>query len=571
MQLSRVDINTVAKTICRKKTKKKSHDVSLSFTPFQMTKESQNEYLNKTLPLEDEFLTSTNIKFYPHQIQAIRWMFWTENININSITGGILGDVMGLGKTISGLGMILYSIFLSAGKNQSELPSLIVAPVTLMYHWKSEAINQAKIAEEFILEYHDVYRFAELDNKINSIKLVITTYETLQKDFEKSDNQFFKLKWARVFLDEAHLARNPKTKTFKALRQLGTRTKAVWCVTGTPIVNGTKDIRSLSLLCTPKKYLTVGATLQEEIWKEMHLLRRTKEMLNLPPMFQEDLWIEFTEEEAEYYKQSENKAKEKFMEWVSENTKQKEKILVTLMRLRQCCDHKLLREGYQFTTKLLNKIKKPLSCDLELMDLNKTVEANTENSQNVLQDLEEIQYSSKMKKLLSLINQIKDSDPSGKIVIFSQFLTMLDVVEYMLIKENIPCLRFDGRENRANVRGQIISQFLTSDQDNILLSSTKAGGIGINLVPAKYLVLLEPWWNSSVEYQAYDRIHRIGQTRQVYVYRILVKNSIEEIVLEIQKRKLRQESMFFEDEEKRTLTLKDILTIINIIQHRNRK
>jgi SNF2 family DNA or RNA helicase len=148
---------------------------------------------------------------------------------------------------------------------------------------------------------------------------------------------------------------------------------------------------------------------------------------------------------------------------------------------------------------------------------------------------------------------------------------MLDLVECMLLRKGFKVARFDGRQQKADVRKNIIKTFRTNPECTVLLASLKAGGVGLNLLPARYLVLLDPWWNSSVEFQAFDRIHRIGQTRPVIIYKILVNRTIEEEVLKIQKKKQNQEAAFLDDEKKQILSVRDIHCVFTTMKTRQMK
>lgn len=183
----------------------------------------------------------------------------------------------------------------------------------------------------------------------------------------------------------------------------------------------------------------------------------------------------------------------------------------------------------------------------------------------------EFTYSSKMLHLAKILEEIKEKDPGGKTVVFSQFTTMLDVTEAMLLKMGYKVCRFDGRQQKSETRKQIIHDFVHDPEHTVLLASLKAGGVGLNLIPARYLCLLDPWWNSSVESQAFDRIHRIGQLYPVTIYRILVKKTIEEEVLVIQRKKSNQESVFFDATDTRILSVRDLHSVFTTMKTRSAK
>jgi hypothetical protein len=730
----------------KRKRGKKTPDIDklVSYKPFSIISQDQEEEEKREfppLPDEEEYIKEIPIKFYDHQVQAVRWMYHTEakkkNDNSKHV-GGILGDVMGLGKTISSLGLIYYDIF-QARKNgmpKPKNPTLIVAPLTVMDHWQTEAMNQLRLPEEEVMIYHGTGRFDQLNKAISEGKrpmIIITTYEIVQHDYAKKtlDNLYiFGIHWARVFLDEAHVARNPKTKTFRALKNFTSR--AIWCVTGTPIVNYPDDVRMLSILCTPNNPLDYTSALQEMVWKKNHLLRRTKDMLDLPTIEYKNEWVNMSPEEFEKYRNLEFWAQTQYDHLVQTDTLQSQyqKILLVLVRLRQGCDHFQLKDGHDVTSKILELTKKELGLPLEpypikkdedeeeilsgddlnntkieefnedtcfiesdtetkkrkrkkqkkknqakrqkTLDLNSkkndaapqtpdTIQdskdnntlinttlqtmdnqlitedkkrkreddentnehASTDDDKNISMDdknastaepdtkklksdteedeqlvfedvtskdiraiMKEVttiendklkninvnfEYSTKMRHLLKILEDIKAKDVDGKTVVFSQFTTMLDLVECMLLRSGYKVARFDGRQQKPEIRKNIIKTFRTNTECTVLLASLKAGGVGLNLLPARYLVLLDPWWNSALEDQAFDRIHRIGQGFPVTIYKILVNKTIEEEVLKIQKKKKNQEASFFDDEKKQILSVGDIHCVFSTMKTRQMK
>lgn len=584
----------------RKKSSKNENEMIISFKPLIKDKIKDSKIsCNFPIPFEKEFCDQCYVQFYDIQIEAIRWMYWIEQSKINDKknVGGILGDVMGLGKTMDALGITCYDYF-SSGlllyDKIPKLPTLIITTLTLLQQWKNELIEKFKYPEKYILLYHGSKRYESYDNmneKGLTPLIVISNYETIQKDYEKNNSIIFKIFWMRILLDEAHIARNSKTNTFHALKKLNGNAK--WCITGTPIVNYPDDIRKLSQICTPSFPLVYGSSLIETKWKKLFLLRRTKEMLPLPSINQEDIWLELTENEKNNYSKLELWAHEVYDELVLTHTlnQKYQKILLVLVRLRQACDHILLQEGYEYTSKLLNfvkdeykikdifKKKKEISfiqsddCT-EIESYNK-IEIENINEPNLKYSKEininTFEYSSKLIFIEKFIKNIIEQDLTSKIVIFTQFVTMLDLIEITLIKCNLKILRFDGRIQKSCIRNNIIDLFTFNSEYRIILTSLKAGGVGLNLVAANYLILVDPWWNSSVEYQAFDRVHRIGQKNPVKIYRLLIKGSIEEEVLKIQKKKNNHENSFYNMYSEKILSIKDIHCVFNTMRVRQLK
>jgi len=388
------------------------------FFPFLFSNDYNNLNNNKkdikiieypTLKNEDIFLKNCPVLFFNIQIQAIRWM---KNIELNKgelkKIGGVLGDEMGLGKTYVGLGLIYYDFFF----NPETIPTLIIVTLSLIYHWKNEAINNFGFKEEEIFIYHEFdrnKRFSHYiennkidDNnilKLNKIKIIITTYDIIQNDFKKKNNSLlYKLKWNRVLFDEAHITRNKKTKTFKSLQEI--QTNFQWAITGTPFINFVSDIRSLSYICTPHFILNNKNKHLSELWKQKYFLRRTKDILNLPKLTKIDVWLEFDIEELNIYTKIKKEGEEKYNK-IKKNKKNYQELLTILLRLRQCSIHYILHYGQFFTTMLLKLyLKKFPEKNSLLLNNEKLIKLN--NKKSILINIEESINSNK-------INQNKDN------------------------------------------------------------------------------------------------------------------------------------------------------------------
>lgn len=735
----------------------------------------------QTLPREDGFLETLPVQLYPHQLTAIRWMHVIETTSTNTTTtttngaqrgaqsGGILGDVMGLGKTISTLGLVRLDHFLS-GRDDNEnneaeptrafAPTLVVTNKSLMSQWYDEATHWIGIARDRVMRalvlgrpslvlmsrmqvlvYHGAGRETALHERLVAAaaseedenlcpQLVITTYDTLQKDHARrasgnvrGPSPLYDVVWQRSLLDEAHVARNPKTKTFKALRAL--RCRAKWAITGTPFVNDTDDVRALSILCTPSRPLGCTGVHDVGTWKQRYMLRRTKEILNLPPLTVVDEWVDWTPDEHEAYHRLEAWAQDVYLRLVESGmlANQYQKILLVLMRLRQQCDHTLLKHGHPVTRAMLPRVfaddddaeaenvadassQEPQqddddddhvanensdssdqttaaaggSCDehaatgsaattttstipghqydidyqdepwqeenddageLAPQDWQRQQERpsddgiesgdDDEDEQDEQDDLEKdeepeeqeeeqeqpaqrptyagggaegprartqadvtlllqtrltgvvwpnedgrtvpldyvVRPSCKMTRLCELLDQIRARDPLGKTVVFTQWTAMLDVLENCMTLRGVRYLRYDGGQQNYAARKAVTDLFGRDASYTVLLASLKAGGVGLNLTAARYLFLLEPWWNTAVEQQAFDRIHRIGQTRPVTVYRMLVRHSVEEDMLRVQRKKMNHEAAFFDACSRRVLSESDICGVFNAIRYRH--
>lgn len=353
----------------KSKRKEMEDDTLINFKPLVLCKPKNHQDTTKiSIPDEDEFRKQCQVKFFDIQIGAVRWMYWIEqNKKSEKHVGGILGDVMGLGKTIDALGLTSYDYF------DPEIPqlytripefgTLVITTLTLIHQWKLDLLMKFKFPKKYVIIYHGAKRYEEYEKICETgivPKIFITNYQTVQKDFTNPESPLFKLYWRRVLLDEAHIARNSNTNIYSSL--LALKAHAKWCITGTPIVNYPDDIRKLSQLCTPGFTLNYGNSLRESRWKSKFLLRRTKDMLVLPSIIHKDIWLDFiSESEKENYLVLEQWAQTVYNELASVLNQKYQKILLVLIRLRQACDHLLLQrktsQGVSLTSKMLEVIK----------------------------------------------------------------------------------------------------------------------------------------------------------------------------------------------------------------------
>lgn len=611
------------------------------------------------LPFENEFInnylkTKFNTVLYQYQVEAVRWMYGLEMEKINnkklvSHTGGVLGDEMGLGKTIEGLARVSYDIFICEKNKMARntFCTLILTNVTLLDQWKVEAMTKFGIEENEIF----IFRGPKRQEKLMKLKknnefpiLILGTYQTLEKDSNNLQNEsiIFKTKLWRVILDEAHAARNSKTKKSHACKRINTN--SLFCFTGTPFINSPNDIKQLSSLCTPDNYISkTDITFWEkeiDYWKAKYFLRREKDVCNLPSIENKYIWLEFSNNEQEIYKKLvlliKDECKNIILSEV-DNSKIFQRLLLLLMKLRQSVNHVYIAQGNVITKKILQNTKTKYNVkSINLQELKnqeiiqnntnkrkrnndeeeiiqiKKIEYNNKNNsdddfldenyfqfekneeienvkissypssplisspektseenleyENNIQDkinklvkctndfeksffesktVDDIEISTKIQEILNILKNEKQNDPTCKIVIISQFTTMLDMIECFLIREKYNSVRFDGNQQSPHMRRLTIQAFKTIPEIDVLLTSLHAGGIGLNFVPGNILILVDPWWNQSIENQAITRIHRLPQTKAVRTYRTLIKNSIEEKVIQIQKQKNSQQIKFY--------------------------
>ena len=338
---------------------------------------------------------------------------------------------------------------------------------------------------------------------------LITSYDLLKRDIEEYKELNYQFRF--IIADEAQYIKNNNTKNAKAIKQINADTK--YALTGTPIENSLNELWSIfdfimpDYLFTYKKFKQnfetqiVKENDEKALYKlklliEPFVLRRTKKevLKELPDKATSILSNEMTEEQEKIYlsylAQAKNELNQEIEEKGFEQTRIK--ILALLTRLRQICCHPSL-----FVSN----------------------------------------YKGESGKLNQCIELVKDGINSGhKMLLFSGYTSMFEIIEKELNKNNISYLKLTGK-TKVSERLELINEFNNNNDIKVFLISLKAGGTGINLTSADMVIHYDPWWNISVENQATDRTHRIGQTKKVQVYKLITKNSIEEKIYDLQKRK----------------------------------
>jgi SNF2 family DNA or RNA helicase len=483
------------------------------------------------------------VKLLPHQIRGLVFLTQRESSKITQ-KGGFLCDDMGLGKTIQSISLILikpYKEHLAVEKNTIKT-TLVVAPLALIYQWANEIRHKAPGLS--VLIYHGPNRgkfmdlFAEYD-------VVITTYSVVSIDHTK-DNGVVQPVWWRVILDEAHTIKNPKANLSKAAYAL--RSNRRWCLTGTPIQNSVEDLHSLI------KFLQIGPYNNQSVWNEqiatpmllgnreaalqrLHvvlagiMLRRTKAVLEEPGAFklpQRNIHrriLSFSESEQMTYKKLEMQV----VHTLLDEDKNYTAALVLLLRLRQVCDHPEL-------------VNRDISKELCSEDI---LQAVPDDADELVHDFESLvikdkprykgpgyNTSTKINEVLKILKK----EPQRKTIVFSQFTSMLDMIEPVFEAKKIIFTRYDGSMTTRK-REQSLDRLREDPECTVLLCSLKCGALGLNLTCASQVVLIDPWWNPMVSEQAIDRVHRLGQTRDVDVYELVMAASVEERIMALQERK----------------------------------
>lgn len=441
-----------------------------------------------------------------YQKIGVQWLLFLRELGM----GGILADDMGLGKTLQ---IITY---LSAIKEKKGL-KLIIVPKTLMYNWRNEFKKFAPNLNVSIVEGKAAVR-KEIIESSESGDVLISTYGLLVKDEELYKD----ISIDTLVIDEAQNIKNFLSRTADSVKKIKADIRIA--LTGTPIENNTLELWSIFDFVFPgylgkhTKFLKKYSENLKEL-KEMiapFILRRLKgEVLDeLPDKIETDIIVELGEEEKKLYLAY----LEKYKKEIHEKNNSLE-ILVYLTRLRQLCNHpKLFLENY-----------------------------NGE--------------SSKLEALLELLEECKSG--GHRVLLFSQFTEMLDIIRKNISK-NMTYLYLDGK-TKSEHRMELVERF-NSGEGDIFIISLKAGGSGLNLTGADTVIHFDPWWNSSVENQATDRAYRMGQTKNVNVFKMIVKGTIEEKIniIKDEKEKLIREILDEKEDSLTSMTKKDIFELLSV-------
>ena len=430
----------------------------------------------------------------PYQTDGLKWLHTLEECGFN----GILADEMGLGKTIQALALILSRKMLG----QSVRPSLVVCPTSLLDNWAIEAKRFTPQLKTMVIKGND--RAKEL-REMEHADLIITSYALLRRDgFEYEGMEF-----DHLILDEAQHIKNPKTANAKTCKGLRAEYKLI--LTGTPIENNLIEIWSLFDFLLPgylgtnrNFHLSPKATEAEKEERQTaiaaqikpFILRRTKVDVcaELPPKLEQVLFCELTEQQRTIYDNL-MLAGRRLLDFARKTGWKQHRfdVLAMLLRLRQTCCHPIL-------------LPKDLRSDFP-------------------DDIPSAKFDLAKEVILEAI------DSRHRILLFSQFTSVLDLFPEWLKKSHIKFERLDGstQDRQAHV-----DKFNNSDDIPIFLLSLKAGGTGLNLTGADTVIHFDQWWNPMVEDQATDRAHRIGQTRTVTSIKLIAQNTVEEKILALQ-------------------------------------
>ena len=447
----------------------------------------------------------------PYQLEANSWL----NTLAKNGFGGILADDMGLGKTIETISLLLG--------DEKQMPSLVVCPMSLVYNWQQEIIKWNVDIKCVPISGNQTLRKELITNIKQDEKIIyITSYDSLRRDLKN-----YSTKFRFIIADEAQYIKNQFAQKSEAIKMIDSEVR--FALTGTPIENGLQDVWNIFDFIAPgylsnyqvfkTRYENLILNRDKGALRRLRsklmpfILRRTKKdvLKDLPDKTESIYYTKLSDEEQKLYDANVLKLKEDLIRADGAV------VLSMLTRLRQICvDPKMYLTDYK------------------------------EDSS----------------KLLLCVDILKKSISGGhKTLIFSQFTSVFPSLEKLLNNEGIRFLKITG-STKAEERVHLVNQFNESDIP-VMLISLKAGGTGLNLQSADTVIHLDPWWNVSVENQATDRAHRIGQKNQVNVIKLVAKNTIEDKVLELQRAKKNLADSILDYANADKLTLSDIKELLD--------
>ncbi|MDP5004769.1 MAG: DEAD/DEAH box helicase, partial [Verrucomicrobiales bacterium] len=447
---------------------------------------------NLKLQVRPEIPPGLNVNLRPYQIEGFHFLAY---LSTNQF-GGILADDMGLGKTIQSLTWLLW---LREQAGEGAPPSLVVCPKSVLDVWGDEVKKAAPSIRVQVLRNKVEL---EVDRLGKDIDLLVINYSQLRT----CADEIKPIKWLGIILDEGQQIKNPDSKAAKSARALDGQNRLV--LTGTPIENRLLDVWSLMGFAMPgilgdRKYFRDNFDKRKDGQSQTRLtarlrpflLRRTKGevALDLPPKIEEDVFSEMETLQQQLYRAELERIQKVLLGIENDESLRKNSfvILQGLMRLRQIC------------------------CHPGLIDAKHRYEE-----------------SAKLNALFYLLDQLHEE--GHKVLVFSQFVSMLDIIKEELEDRDRPYSYLTGQTKN---RHEVISDFQETKEPKVFLLSLKAGGSGLNLTSASYVILYDPWWNPAVENQAIDRCHRIGQESKVNAYRLLMRDSVEEKIRILQQQK----------------------------------
>ena len=457
-----------------------------------------------------------------YQKEGLNWLNFLDEFGF----GGCLADDMGLGKTIQ-----IIAFILSQREKNRENTNLIVVPTTLIFNWQQEI---AKFAPD--IKVYTIYGADRIKEStdFSAYEIVLTSYGTLLYDVGWLKKYFFNY----IFLDESQTIKNPESLRYHAVRLLQSRNKIA--MTGTPIENNTFDLYGqLSFACPgllgSKQFFREHYSTPIDKFKDNQsaialkkkvspfILRRTKKEVasELPDKTEMVIYCEMGTEQKDAYDACKNEYLKFLMGEKDEDiTRHTLHMLKGLTQLRQICNSPAL-----------------LKDDLLL-------------------------HGASSSKIDTLMEEIQSHSPQHKILVFSQFVSMLNLIRKELQNKGIP---FEYLTGQTRNRQNRVANFQENDDVRVFLISLKAGGTGLNLTQADYVYLVDPWWNPAVENQAIDRCYRIGQKKNVVAVRLICPDTIEEKIMKLQetKKELVSDIIKTDSSLMKSLTKNDLIALFS--------
>jgi len=476
-----------------------------------LVKENMQRFIENRLDVNYQLPQNFKGQLRHYQHEGYNWLRLLDELGL----GGCLADDMGLGKTIQALCLLQWM------KENGRNTSLLVVPTSLIYNWQQEATIFCPDLEVF------VHTGAERTKEIETIgkpDLLITSYAILRRD----KNLFHQMKFNYIILDEAQTIKNPLADISQVCFDINA--DRFLTLTGTPIENSITDLWSQMHFVNRNMLGSVNHFTKEikqpdklVMYRKLikpFLLRRNKKTV-LKDLPEKSIIVQtcyMNESQQEFYSQTRNNYRDRFLE--KKNNKEELStilLLEGLLRLRQAANHPVL----------------------------------VDNS-----------FSHTSGKFETVCQMLEDVIQQGdKVLVFSSFVEHLRLYKTYLLERNIQFCYLDGS---TKDRKEQVERFQQDEKYPVFLLSLKAGGVGLNLTRASYVFLLDPWWNPAAEAQAYDRAHRIGQLNNVFVYKFITKNTIEEKILKLQEEKRQLFDTMIESENSilKKLELKEIMELL---------
>ncbi|WP_181679017.1 DEAD/DEAH box helicase [Candidatus Protochlamydia amoebophila] len=455
----------------------------------------------------------------PYQQEGLNWLSFLFNYGFH----GILADEMGLGKTVQVLAFI--------SRFASESKHLIVVPTSLLFNWKNEICRFLPSCSCYI---HQGSQRANSIEILQNYSIILTSYTTLRLDLSLLQ----KLDLNTLILDEAQQIKNAHTQTFQAACSLSSHFRL--CITGTPIENHLGELWSHFHFLIPDLFgaeESFNADIQaasadrrylDRIKKKVapFILRRQKQEVakDLPARIDQIVWIEMSESQRQHYEQFLANFKRNLFKKIEAEgiTKHRLEVLEAILRLRQICCHPLLVSS-------------------------------------IIEEKEDLITSAKFDLLMQDLQTIREE--GRKVLVYSQFTSMLKLMTRYANQQGWTYAYLDGSTQN---REKVVTEFQENLEQSIFFISLKAGGVGLNLTAADYVILYDPWWNEAVEEQAINRAHRIGRQEQVIAKRFVVIESIEEKMMKLKAAKRTLVDDIFDFEAAPTqLTIEDLRYLIS--------